>query len=409
MNPLRTGYNPPCRLSISGWFHGPLSSRLALPLSLSTITGESSSQVRAEELVNPTYLDEATQKKIEMSLVSDSSIELRGFLKVSVWESLSQELASASFDLSTSAAVGPAHLRNFHSLQGSELLDSVISFFRSPEFIKLLSAFTSLEFTPIEKKSRVHGRLFTQGCYTLLHDQGHDPDGVDIVLGIGTRRVPPGGKAMSRAEKGKGKANGNPIGYLEGDEKTEYEETGWLSSWGGQICYCPNTSARHPPSLRAQNPKGLNEDEDESEASAENGTLTIVPLPNTLSIVVRNLKTLKFVKYVTKAARDPEDECPLARLDIEGVYQVDLGGDEDDGEEEELDDTRDDELDKAKIADMKDLDREEDDDDDDDTEEEVVADDDEDEEHEEHEIWQGSERNKTVSVEPDGPDELEDE
>lgn len=355
--------NPPYRLSISGWFHGPLTNRLALPANIATYE----SGHPASELVNPTYLDEATHASISNNLINDSSIELRGFLKPAVWQKLTDEIKQTDFALAASDAVGPAHLRHFYSLRGTPTVDRVISFLRSEDFLQLLSAFTSLDFGR-ETKGRVQGRLFKKGCYTLLHDQGHDPDGVDVILSLGTKRL---GQLDARPTakingKGKGKAQAGS-----GEDDEDLSETGWSTKWGGQIHYAPNKGGDESP---APAPEG--EDEEE----ADDGVLTLSTRPNTLAIMVRNINTLKYVKYVNDSARDPEDGCPLARLDIEALYEVDVGGEDGESVEGEL------------VED----------------EESNSEADDGDETGEVEEEWAGITR-RSVEMEPDGPDELDDE
>lgn len=330
--------SPPYRLSISGWFHGPLNSRLALPLATLPASLAEGTPPLAD-FVNPTYLDKSTQETVNASLINDSSIELRGFLAPKLWERVQDELARSSYDTSPQNAVGPAHLRHYYNLPGTPVLDQLRSFFKSPDFLKLLSAFTSLDFLPSETKARVRGRMWKQGSYTLLHDQGNDPDGVDILLGLGTKRLGnPSADASIAANKnkGKGKVNGSS-GRATGtdeDDDEELEEQGWSTRWGGQTCYCPNRMALEDDEEKKEDGEGEDGQEDDSDS-----TLTILPGPNTLSIIVRSLRTLKFVKYVNDSARDPVDGCPLARCDIEGVFEVDLGEDEEfEGEVEESDD-----------------------------------------------------------------------
>ena len=365
---------------------------------------------QAEDFVNPTYLDKAIQKTIEASLISDSSIELRGFLKADVWEQLCQERILATPALSPSKAIGPAHLRNYYELEDSRIIDSITSFMRSPNFIELLSAFTSLNLISNGTPARVQGRIFKQGCYTLLHDQGHDPDGIDVVLGLGTMSLSTDGKTAAKDSKGKEKAKEFPSAYqLNSEEMQEFDEIGWVSKWGGQICFCPNDLAQHSPSpsLNAEKAGNDGESMDEAASTSDDGSLRILPRPNTLSIVVRNLHTLKFVKYVSNRARHPVNQCPLARLDIEGVYQVDLDDDEDDEDEEELAENE-----SKDEATMLRLDVEpdvgEDDEDDGAEESEDAEDEDETTSNDGHKEWQGLAGRKTESIEPDGPDELED-
>jgi hypothetical protein len=202
----------------------------------------------------------------------------------------------------------------------------------------------------------------------LLHDQGHDPDGVDVILSLGTKRL---GQLDARPTakingKGKGKAQAGS-----GEDDEDLSETGWSTKWGGQIHYAPNKGGDESP---APAPEG--EDEEE----ADDGVLTLSTRPNTLAIMVRNINTLKYVKYVNDSARDPEDGCPLARLDIEALYEVDVGGEDGESVEGEL------------VED----------------EESNSEADDGDETGEVEEEWAGITR-RSVEMEPDGPDELDDE
>lgn len=358
--------NPPYRLSISGWFHGPLTHRLALPANIPAYN----SGPTATSLITPTYLDNSTHLDIQNNLINDSSIELRGFLKPDVWEKLLREIERADFDLSPAHVVGPAHIRHFYSLQSlgrTPDLDQVIAFLRSEDFLALLSSFTSLHFGK-ETKGRVHGRLFKKGCYTLLHDQGHDPDGVDVILSLGSKKISGTSRQPAASTRANGKGKGKALQTDEGGDE-DLQETGWSSKWGGQIHYAANRGGD----------AAAEEDDDAS------GALTLSTRPNTLAIMVRNINTLKYVKYVNDSARDPEDGNPLARLDIEALYEVEVGGD--DGESVEGEIVEDDSQDEEELG------QEED--------EEGSADGDEAE-------WAGFAR-KSAEIEPDGPDELDDD
>ena len=326
---------PPYRLSISGWFHGPLTNRLSQPLDVPAFLPLKKAAPSAEALINETYLDEETHSRIQASLISDSSIELRSFLKASVWEQLQSEIASTSFDTSLSSVVGPAHLRHFYSLSSTPTLDAVLAFLRSAEFLALLSAFTSLEFGPSETRGRVQGRLFKQGSYTLLHDQGHDPDGVDIVLGLGTKKLPSMRPAVAKSGKAKGKGKAKSADQaVAADGEDDFAENGWKKEWGGVVCYMPNrmgaSPSPEPEPMGGENKDELNEEDD------DDGALYLSSKPNTLAVIVRNINTLKFVKYVNNSAKDPIDGSPLARLDIEGLYAVDIGGDDGESVEGEI-------------------------------------------------------------------------
>lgn len=367
----------PYRLSISGWFHGPTTSRLALPVSNSIFRSQPTIPLSAEDFVNPTYFDPTTQKTIEASLISDSSIELRGFLKASLYEKLTEEIAASSYDLSQSSMVGPAHIRHYHRLHGTPILDSVIAFFKSPDFLALLTAFTSLDFLPQETRGRVCGRLFKRGCYTLLHDEAHDPDGVEIILGIGNKRLSLSGDSQSPAKvNGKGKAKANGASHtseeLSEEAKVNLEELGWTSGWGGTICYTRSGAGREESPEEKAKKEADDEGADEEDPS---GSLFVLPRSNALTVVIRNQATVKFVKYINGKARDQVDGTPLARLDIEGIYAVDLDGDDDEVEGELVTDESDQESEDNEI---------------------------------EHEEWTGFDKKKATSVEPDEPDELDD-
>jgi hypothetical protein len=305
----------------------------------------------AEDFVNPTYFDPTTQKTIEASLISDSSIELRGFLKATLYEKLTEEIAASAYDLSQSSVVGPAHIRQYHHLRGTPILDSVIAFFKSSDFLALLTAFTSLDFLPQETRGRVGGRLFKRGCYTLLHDEAHDPDGVEIILGIGNKRLSVGSEGKSPAKvNGKGKAKANGFSHtaeeLSEEAKVNLEELGWTQGWGGTICYTRNGAGREDSPEEKAKPEP---EEDEAHEDDPSGSLFVLPRPNALTVVIRNQATVKFVKYVNGKARDQVDGTPLARLDIEGIYAVDLDGDDDEVEGELVTDESDEEGDDEEL------------------------------------------------------------
>ncbi|XP_047437253.1 prolyl 3-hydroxylase OGFOD1 [Mugil cephalus] len=284
-----------CRLSLSGWFHGPSLERP--PRHIEPPVPRSPHIPRDEtvllEWINPVYLDISYQEQIQEEFEESSEIQLKGFLKEEKFREVSEALRLTQIEWTKR---GPPNKR-YYDVASQDTLPQCVStcweLLHSEAFFLLLSNFTGLrlhylcpaddddddddENNEKEKKEKEDAqdgkatgsssgstsasaskekelstpvcsgevRRWSHGDYTLLHDgeAARAEYALDLVLPFGC-----------------------------GD---------WQSEFGGYTCYVAN-------------------EEDEE-------LLTVYPEDNSLALVYRDKETLKFVKHVNH--RSPSESA----------------------------------------------------------------------------------------------------
>ncbi|KXN69546.1 hypothetical protein CONCODRAFT_94198 [Conidiobolus coronatus NRRL 28638] len=176
------------RLSIVGWFHGPLPTKLPniityTPLDFKVIGDDISGELFLNKFINPAYLKAENLTQMQNRFVEESCIELDDFLLKDVYDQIVASLPSVN--KRWSAFVGPAHLRRYKVLIpniGSEVvqtqLDKLTCFIKSTLFRDYLAQLTSLIFT----KLLLETRKFSADCYTMVVDDAIEPFGLDVIL-----------------------------------------------------------------------------------------------------------------------------------------------------------------------------------------------------------------------------------
>ncbi|XP_029986912.1 prolyl 3-hydroxylase OGFOD1 [Sphaeramia orbicularis] len=270
-----------CRLSLSGWFHGPSLERP--PRYVEPPVPRSPHLPRDETLlmewVNPVYLDISYQEQIQEEFEDSSEIQLKDFLKEEKFMEVNEALQLAQIQW---IRRGPPNKRCCE-VAALDTLPQCVSacweLLHSEAFFLLLSNFTGLRLhylcpdddddeDKVKKKEQDNGqaqeasgssaesssvnnsreselstpecsgelRRWSQGNYTLLHDgeAARAEYALDLVL---------------------------PFGCVD-----------WQTDLGGFTCYVAN-------------------EEDEE-------LLTVYPEDNSLALVYRDRETLKFVKHV---------------------------------------------------------------------------------------------------------------
>ncbi|XP_070686516.1 prolyl 3-hydroxylase OGFOD1 [Pempheris klunzingeri] len=288
-----------CRLSLSGWFHGPSLERP--PRHTEPPIPRSPHLPRDETLllewINPVYLDISYQEQIQEEFEDSSEIQLKDFLKEEKFKEVSEALRLTEVQWTKRC---PPNKRCYE-VASLDALPQCVSACRellcSESFFLLLSNFTGLRLHYLcpaddddedkdEEKEGVqdveatgsstetapantsrekelstpvcHGELrrWSHGGYTLLHDGEavRAEYALDLVLPFGCEN--------------------------------------WQSEFGGFTCYVAN-------------------EEDEE-------LLTVYPEDNSLALVYRDKETLKFVKHVNH--KSSSDSTCRAFYDFSFVY-----------------------------------------------------------------------------------------
>ncbi|KAJ1662305.1 putative component of NuA3 histone acetyltransferase complex [Coemansia sp. RSA 1813] len=279
------------RWSVTGWFYGPAPPEPAAPRNSDTATlslqdsvlpqvvdfavsDDIASKLRKgdhaelEKWINADYTSAKVIDRIQDAFLSESSVELRDFLRAELFDKCVAELDDGFW--SNAALLGPAHVAkyiraNVTSLSAPTLYE-LLAFLRSPTFARFLSGVTSLEFTGVSQEVR----RFKHGDYTLIHDQIVEPFGVDVTLSL-----------VPRPEAG-----------LDGQ---------WEELWGGATHYIA--------------------DRDE--------LLRISPETNSLSLVLRDEGTLRFVKYVNYMAKAVRQDISMVFVEPPHEEEEEEDGDSD--------------------------------------------------------------------------------
>ena len=252
------------RLSISGWFHGRLQSRLALrgfaKANQHFVLPTRLISADYKKYINPKYLAPQQKAAFKKKFEESSILTLNDFLNQATFAQLLQALPNSP---PNTYVYGPASVRCFRQIQEQtndeafKLLHEISDSWRST-FIVWLEEITGLRIST----HRVMGRMFKQGCYSLIHDHGSDFLGLDVILTLG---------------------NGT--------------RDRWKPEYGGCLTY---TAA----------PEELDDQEEQT-------LFTALPQPNVLTIVHRDEGVLKSIGWVKSGISGRK-----GRIDIEGVYRL---------------------------------------------------------------------------------------
>ncbi|KAH6569195.1 hypothetical protein BASA62_005031 [Batrachochytrium salamandrivorans] len=226
---------PRDRISISGWFHGPPQGIPPSP-SLTSITTHPTLQ----HWINPTYLSSKSMEAIQLKMCQDSTVELQQFLKPDQYKLLRDAMDMASFD----HLLGPANIQRVRVMGDTavpaqphlHIIDDFTSMLTSSYFSVYIESITGILLK--HQPTTFQLRSFSAGDYTLMHDGGVEPVGIDVVYSC------PGG----------------PV-------NTPWDDT----HWSGGMHYIADKET----------------------------LLSIFPTENTLFVVYRDPGTMRFVKMLT--------------------------------------------------------------------------------------------------------------
>ncbi|XP_034738717.1 prolyl 3-hydroxylase OGFOD1 isoform X2 [Etheostoma cragini] len=266
-----------CRLSLSGWFHGPSLERP--PRHIEPPVPRSPHLPRDETLllewVNPVYLDISYQEQIQEEFEDSSEIQLKDFLKEEKFREVREALQLTQIQWTRR---GPPNKRCYEAASLDTLpqcVSACLELLRSEAFFLLLSNFTGL---------RLHYL-----CPADDDDDNKDEEKEDVLDSNATGSLTESPSANTSREKepstpvccGELRRWSHGSYTLLHDTEAARAEYAldlvlpfcdWQSEFGGFTCYVAN-------------------EEDEE-------LLTVYPEDNSLALVYRDKETLKFVKHV---------------------------------------------------------------------------------------------------------------
>ncbi|KAJ1911799.1 putative component of NuA3 histone acetyltransferase complex [Tieghemiomyces parasiticus] len=256
------------RVSISGWFHGPIptsddspSDHTLVPRPLVPTT------YPLDQFITTEYLTPGGMARINQVFLDQSSIELQGFLLPAVYDTITAALCAAPWIDRTTGPANAMRYRRHLLAEGDEesevdaslatgavLLSHLQRLFASVMFAELLARFTNLDALA---ECTSEWRSFSPGDYTLLNDLCLEPEGLDVILSC-------------------------PQPLVRSSEATPppFE---WDETWQGAMHYIADQET----------------------------LLTLWPKSNTLSIVFRDTGTLRFVKYLNHRAQGTRTELSV--------------------------------------------------------------------------------------------------
>ncbi|XP_076593776.1 prolyl 3-hydroxylase OGFOD1 isoform X2 [Chaetodon auriga] len=295
-----------CRLSLSGWFHGPSLERP--PRHIEAPVPRSPHLPRDETLllewVNPVYLDISHQEQIQEEFEDSSEIQLKDFLKEEKFREVSEALRLTQIQWTKR---GPPNKRCYEVASLDTLPQCVSAcweLLHSEAFFLLLSNFTGLRLHYLcpaddddedkgEEKVEKQDMSDEQATGSSDNSKSADTSG-EKELSTPTccgelRRWTHGGYTLlhdaeaARAEYAL-------------DLVLPFCSADWHSDFGGFTCYVAN-------------------EEDEE-------LLTVHPEDNCLALVYRDKETLKFVKHVNHKSSSESDNSSTCRplYDFSFVY-----------------------------------------------------------------------------------------
>ncbi len=332
------------------------------------------------EWINPVYLTDTCMDDIKEHFCSNDSVQLKDFLRsdkaeeirastcaVDKQDGIGRGKCPPSYSVGTAKAgagkcagweaIGPPHKRRYlvfdpacgqewseKDQRGSDatmaaggLLDRCRhELMESPAFAKLLRRLTTLE--PIGSRNEV--RRFRPGLdYTVAHFgvMTKDPR-LDATLCFVDTSMASTGKGSTFPQQSK--LDSDDGGEDEEDEEDEEDAPDpYTDEWasgdcGGFECYIETDHRDNGEAAesyrRAEEGQGIGENGEKEDDST---LLSVTPGYNVLSLVMRDLEVMKFVKYVSAAA-------PGSRWDVTAEYAViadeDEGGEDDDDDNDEV-------------------------------------------------------------------------
>lgn len=166
-----------CRLSINGWFHGPLNEDYKPSRSIppEIFIEPSTAEAQLNLWISEHFLLPKIKAQIQEEGEKESYTFLKNFLKKPIYQQIAKDLKSKDIKWQM---VGPADIRRYEIADEQTLpvtLKEFFDLFKSISFCELLKDYTALDLAPKKKtvkpKMTIELQRWSKGCYTLLYDR----------------------------------------------------------------------------------------------------------------------------------------------------------------------------------------------------------------------------------------------
>ncbi|XP_056134590.1 prolyl 3-hydroxylase OGFOD1 isoform X2 [Lampris incognitus] len=300
-----------CRLSLSGWFHGPLLERP--PRHVEPPISRSPHLPRDETLllewVNPVYLDISYQEQVQQEFEDSSEIQLKNFLKEDKFMEVSEALRRTGNQWTSR---GPPNKRRYEAAQADALppcVGACWELLRSEAFFLLLSNFTGLRLhylCPADDEEEEENEIVRKAKEEQEDGRHEEATGssTDSPEEDNEGRVKEPSTPVCAGELRRWSHGDYTLLHDSEAANAEYALDlllyfgcpDWQSEFGGFTSYVAN-----------------GEDEE---------LLTVYPEDNSLALVYRDKETLRFVKHINSRSswRPADGSLRRAFYDFSFVY-----------------------------------------------------------------------------------------
>ncbi|XP_046743002.1 prolyl 3-hydroxylase OGFOD1 [Diprion similis] len=165
------------RMSINGWFHGPLLEieRQPRPEIIYKYFNPEETEVDLLSYISKIYLYETIVKKIQKTIEKDSFIYLPNFLLKNVYEKLCDDIKNENIKWEKTT---PADVQNYE-IANEDTLPTVLkdfyNIFKSIHIFHLLKQYTELDLIPeadhMKPRMKIELQRWSRGCYMLINDK----------------------------------------------------------------------------------------------------------------------------------------------------------------------------------------------------------------------------------------------
>ncbi|XP_078527691.1 prolyl 3-hydroxylase OGFOD1 [Lissotriton helveticus] len=286
-----------CRLSVSGWFHGPSLQRPPryIEPSLPRNPHIPHDHEILFEWINPTYLDVESQARVQEEFEESSEILLKDFLKLDKFQEVCQALANEDIMLRTR---GPPNKRCYEQAEEDqlpEILKKCSELLQSEAMFLLLSNLTGLKLHFLASSDSDDEENEGSAVVRRMEDSA-GPSSSNVEGNHSGRSTVETEQQKTAIEKSSVPVSRGELRHWRNGHYTLIHDTdtdncefaldlllffgcdGWKAEYGGFTSY-------------------IAKDEDEE-------LLTVYPENNSLALVYRDKETMKFVKHINHLSLD---------------------------------------------------------------------------------------------------------